>query len=617
VKGVVAWIKRYPFRTWLAFALTVVLALIAGIIRSGALPPAGPEHLGASAGATAPYSDTVTAEVTAGGATLNHPAGATLSVPAGALPAGTVVSLTKGKAATMSQLGALQRDGVSWDIAASIEPPSLPVTLVLPYEPAAVPEGTRPLVTTYDELSGWWVPVRTNAVPETGRLIAELPGFSLKTWILDRVPDPAKSAEVTESWLEYQGRALLQPRAGRPQCTGRKVPSWVKQIVISPDPGVAACVRADGAGFAIEAANTRAYPVTLDLDVPFAKARASTLDATVDGLMARLPGGVLLLPTGTSAVSYDPPPAPVGAVRARIRRDGDTMVRWLVLAAVNATPAARANFGPAAAECGRRALPGPAPVASRVGVLLDCLARALTAQLRAAGLDPAKDLWRSDRVGQLSGAVYQQVGALRWVRGLQAGDFARLAGEVTAADGRGAAGPVTVLARWTGAPRWARPPGVRPLFALAAAVPAAPATAPPPAPVGASPPPGGAAGAAPAGGRVTARLAGRDYPDSTAAPVACAGPPATLTYQLAGKYRRFTAVAGVAETAPPDLAARFDVTVDGRPVSTLLVDQRRTAPVDVEVPGARTLVISAVRTAGACPPPPQPSGILGAASLFP
>jgi hypothetical protein len=628
-----AWIKVHPFRIWFAFALTVVLALVAGIVRSADRPPAGQERVatGSTPSADPTDADTVTGHVTAAGLTLNHPGGASLSVPAGALPVGTVVAITKGSAATLSQLGALQPDRVSWDVAASAEPPSLPVTLVLPYDAALVPAGTRPLVTTYDELSGWWVPVKTDAVPQTGKLIAELPGFSLKTWMLDRVPDRgaanagarnagrAGSRPAYVSWLEYQGLAMLNRRATRPQCTGRKPPSWVKHVVVSADPGISACVRGGGTGFAIEAANNHGYPVTLDLDAPFTRATASALDSTVDGLLARLPGGVLLVPTGTSVIAYDPPPAPVGTVQGRLSRDGDTMVRWLLLAALDATPAARTGFGPAAVECGRRALAAGAQVNTGVVVLLDCLAGALTAQLRAAGFDVTADLWRSDRVGQLPGAVYQEVGALRWVRGLQAGDFARLAAEVTDAgvpaagsgsnagtpaagnpaaggsgDGRDATAAVAVLARWAEAPRWTRPASVRPLYELAATV------VPP----------------VPSGQRLSARLAGRAYPDSTGAWVACADPPVTLTYQLAGKFRRFTAVVGVADTAPPDFAARFEVALDGRTVAAPVVDQKETAAVDVAVPGGRTMVISAVRTAGGCPPSPLPLGVLGGASLF-
>jgi hypothetical protein len=595
VSGVLAWIKLYPFRTWMAFALAVVLSLIIGIVRYTGGQPARPVRVDPVPTPTT-SAETVTGQVTAAGLTLNYPGGgASLSVPAGALPVGTVVAITKGTAATLRQLGALQPDGVSWDVAASVEPPSLPVTLVLPYDPAKVQAGTRPLVTTYDELSGWWVPVKTNAVPETGKLLAELPGFSLKTWILDRVPDPGKAGPGTESWLEYQGQALLPRRPDRPQCSGRKAPPWVRQVEV--EAGVPACVRGDGEGFTIEAANQHGYPVTLDLDTPFTRASTSPLDDTMDGLLNRLPGGVLVLPTGRSAIAYDPPPAPVGTVQARFRRDGDTMVQWLVFEAVNGVPGARASFGPAAVACARQALPGAAPAYQRVSTLLDCLAAALERLLRADRFDVAKDLWRTDGILRPPAGVRQMVGVLRWVRGLQAGNFAQLAGEVTAGDGQGGADRVAVRARWAGAPRWARPASVKPLFDLA------PAAGPP-----------GAVG--PSGQHLSSRLAGRSYPDSTGAWVACAGPPATLRYHLGGKFRRFTAVVGLSEAAPADLAVEFQVTVDGRAVATSVVDRKKTATVDVAVPGGTTLAISAVRTAGGCPPSPLPFGILGDASLF-
>jgi NPCBM/NEW2 domain len=591
VKGVVRWIKLYPFRIWLAFALAVVMSLVIGIVRSFGSESVPPRPV--SSHAAPPLNgETVTGQVTEAGLTLNYPGGASLSVPAGALPAGTVVAITKGKAATLHQLGALQPDGVSWDVAASVEPPSLPVTLVLPYDPAMVPAGAHPLVTTYDELSGWWEPVKTTSVPETGKLIAELPGFSLKTWILDRAPTAGRGAET---WLEYQGRKLLRRRTDRPQCANRPVPPWVKPVVVNAGAGVSACVRGDGEGFAVEAANALGYPVTLDLDAPYARARSSALNPTVDDLLTQLPGGVLLPPTGKSAIAYNPLPAPVGTVQGRVRRDGDTMVRWLVFEVAGGTPAARTTVGPSAVECGKRALSGPAAAEQRVSTLLDCLAQALDRQLRAGGFDVTADLWRSDGVSRLPAAQAQAIGVLRWVRGLQAGNFAQLAGEVTSGSGQGATGRTTVLASWADAPRWARPAGVTPLFDL----------------VGTASVPG------PSGQRMSARLAGRSYPDSTGAWVACADPPATLAYDLAGKFRRLTAVVGLAESAPADLAVRFQLTADGRPVVDSVVDHRHTATVNVDVSNVDSLVVSAVRTAGDCPSSPLPFGVLGEASLFP
>jgi len=175
VRGVLAWIRLYPFRTWLAFALAIILSLVVGIIRSSSNPPSRVAPVNAEA-SRSPNADTVTAQVTDTGLTLNHPGGASLSIPPGGIAGRHHCRHHQGQrigarparrvAAGSGQLGCgrLGRTTVH------------PVDADHPYDPGEVPAGANPLVTTYDELSGWWVPVRTSVAVETHRLIAELPG---------------------------------------------------------------------------------------------------------------------------------------------------------------------------------------------------------------------------------------------------------------------------------------------------------------------------------------------------------------------------------------------------------------------------------------------------------
>jgi hypothetical protein len=544
----------------------------------------------------------VTAQVTDTGLTLNHPGGASLSIPPGALPVGTIVAITKGSASVLDRLGALQPDQVSWDVAASVEPPSIPVTLTIPYDPGKVPAGANPLVTTYDELSGWWVPVRTSVAVETHRLIAELPGFSLKTWIIDRTPDSGVARVGTTSWLEYQGQRLLASRPSKPQCAGRSAPPWVKQVVVDVDQNadVAACVRAQGDGFAVEAASNHSYPVVLSSDTPFTRVDASALDDTMDGLMERLSEGTgsrraLLLPTGTAAVGFDPPPTPVGTVELKVRRDGDSMLRWLVFEVIQETPSARVRIGPATVDCGVRVLTKPATAEAMVNSLFTCVGAALESELRSQGFNVDRDLWRSVGVSRLPSEVTQMIGALRWIRGLQVGRFSQLASELLATGGSTRLKKDAATVRWAGAPRWVRPASLPPLFSLRPTVVAD----------GAS------------GQHLTSVLAGQTYNDATGAWVNCGTSPATLTYNLDKKFDRLAAVVGLADFAPADLAARFLFAADGKIVATLQVNQQNGALLNLDVKKVKTLVITTERTAGACPLATLPFGALGDATLFP
>jgi hypothetical protein len=390
--------------------------------------------------------------------------------------------------------------------------------------------------------------------------------------------------------------------SSRPQCAGRAAPPWVKQVVVdvNQNADVSACVRSQGDGFAIEAANNHSYPVTLGFDVPFTRSTTSALDDTMNGLMKRLSDGtggnrVLMLPSGTSTTEYDPPPAPVGTVLGKVRRDADALVRWLVFEVIQQTPAARTRIGPFAVDCGIRVLNQPAITETMLEALFTCVGAALESELRGQGFDVSRDLWRSVGISRLPIDITQMVGALRWIHGLQVSKFSRLASDLLTDGGSIKIKRTAVTVRWAGAPRWVRPASLAPLFNLR--------------PV--------AVADGPSGAHVSSLLNGRTYPDTTSAWVNCGPAPATLTYALDGKFDRLTAVLGLADFTPADFTALFQFVADGKVVATLQVSLQSQALLNLDVNHVKKLVISAVRTAGACPTSTQPFGALGDATLFP
>ena len=120
----------------------------------------------------------------------------------------------------------------------------------------------------------------------------------------------------------------------------------------------------------------------------------------------------------------------------------------------------------------------------------------------------------------------------------------------------------------------------------------------------------------PSGQRLVSVLGAQRFPDSTGLFVNCADNPATLTYQLNGRYTRLTATAGLTGDATPgDLLADVVIMGDGRPLVSATVSLDRIVPISINLTGIRTMVVSAVRAQGTCRNANQPFGVLGTATL--
>ncbi|MEU4565162.1 protein kinase [Micromonospora sp. NPDC023956] len=96
----------------------------------------------------------------------------------------------------------------------------------------------------------------------------------------------------------------------------------------------------------------------------------------------------------------------------------------------------------------------------------------------------------------------------------------------------------------------------------------------------------------------TFRLAGRDYPDSLAADCGFSDSTSVTEYSLDGGYRRFTATVGI--TADPGTSAHgtFRAKVDGKLVGSWVVTRDQVGSVDLDLTGARTLVLESVDKRG-------------------
>ncbi|MFD6666716.1 hypothetical protein ACFWDK_30710 [Micromonospora chalcea] len=574
------------------------LLLVGAVVVVVASRAAGPESAGDGSGT-----------VSGDGLVLHHVQGASLRVPAGALPSGTRVRLEPRRDPVLDRLGLLQPDGQSWEITADHDP-ILPVELTMPYDPGKVPAGARPLIATFDDVSGWWLPTETVADPGNRRLVAQLTGFSFKTWILDRVNDVGNGIVGAASWLEYQSGRLLGSRATRPDCTSDPKPAWITQVLTVEDANAQlfACVGREGFGFDLNLVNNRGYPVMVDLDTAFARWSGSLLDDGLSGFLQKLAAEtgrrrVFLLPAGSAQVVYDPPATSTGHLEGHAHADGGAAVVWLAMEAARQVGAdlpgpGGKELGIWTIDCVVRML-GSAQdltgqdISGAVSGMTGCLQDTLKHEVRLWGVDPDRDLWKSYvRVPQ---NAQRAVATLRWLRGIEIVKWGQLAADLWIND-RGAATDLVDVSVW-----WKQAPGPAPtgksvyLYTLDAS----------------------ASAAGNSGQQVTGVVDGTSYPHSTGAWVGCEGTPATLTYQLGHGYRRLRSFVGLSGETPADVTARVDFTLDGSVVESVEVSRDRSEPVDIDLSGVAELKVSAIKVAGECEVSDTPYGILGDARLWP
>lgn len=590
-------------------AAVSIAALVALLIRSpwseaGETADPGATHT-PSPPTTTPEPDVVAGVVSDDGLDLTHPGGAALSVGPGALQPGTRVELAAGHAAELDLLGDLQPDGVSWSIDATAEPTS-PVEFTVPYDPTTLAAGARPLVATYDELSGLWLPVETTADMDAQLLSASLPSFSFKTWISDRADDVAGGA----SWLEYQLGRLTGNRAERPDCSDSPQPSWIRQVITNPDDNAQlfACVASDGDGFALWVANNRGYPVTVELDHPFTAAEPSRFDPGLSGFAAQLiaasgQGRVPILPTGTAVISYNPVGASAGHLQGWARRDTGALLTFLTLELVQDIGVD--TIGLSAIECYLHVFSAgvelsDADLISAGNDLTECLTDTLTHEVRQWGFDPEADfgnrLW-SSQAGSLPSSAQKMVKGLRILRALDVAQWTLTAADLFVNDNNPEADLVDIGVRWDNAIRWGAG-GVGGIYLHEL-----------PADLGG---PGGSSGELTGG-----VLDGRAVPNSTSAWVSCTGTPSTLTYQLSGAYDSLVTTTGLAPHTPERVVASITVVGDGEPLGSVSVGRDQTAPLQVDLTGVQEMTIEVIRTAGECENSPIPYGVLGDAYLVP
>lgn len=118
------------------------------------------------------------------------------------------------------------------------------------------------------------------------------------------------------------------------------------------------------------------------------------------------------------------------------------------------------------------------------------------------------------------------------------------------------------------------------------------------------------------GQALTATFAGTTYRSATGVWIGCEGTASTAVYRLGGEFTRLTGVLGLQPHTPAGLRVRVTFVVDGETkMSATLGRDDRPQNVSIPLPGARSVTVTGLATAGECAPAPAPYGAIGAASL--
>lgn len=554
--------------------------------------------------------DVVEGVVTDGGLVLDHPLGAILEIESGDLPVGTTVRLATVGPPDKNLVDELQPDGITWSIEADAEPEDY-VSFSLPFSADEVPAGALPYIATYDELTEMWLPGETEVQANTLR--TELPNFSLKTWILDRVQTPTGWV----SWFEYQLFKVFGSRGSEPDCSNAPAPEWIREVNTVDDPNAQlfGCVRAHGDGFAIATSNNRGYPVALELNRPFASVEAGRIGVDIQGLgtlIAHLvavsdQNRVPLGPTETALVIFDPLDSEYGLVDGHVRRDTLSMLMFLSIEIANKTgvdlplPSGK-SLGLWNLECFGKAYNSAQDATSGDMIsagnqLTGCMKSTLETGLRDWGLQPdGRLLWSQKDLKNYPASVSRMVGGLRLLWALEVTKWASVAADVMINDATPEADLVDIGVRWSQAPVWgAGGVGGIWLHALPTEVTAE----------------------GDSGHQIPASLGEGRLPQSTAAWVACSAEPATLSYQLDGNYGQLVAILGLADHTPDGLETRFTFTGDSNELGEWTIRRGDAEPIEIDVTGVQRLTIGAQAVVGECTASPTPYGVLGDAYLVP
>jgi NPCBM/NEW2 domain-containing protein len=113
-----------------------------------------------------------------------------------------------------------------------------------------------------------------------------------------------------------------------------------------------------------------------------------------------------------------------------------------------------------------------------------------------------------------------------------------------------------------------------------------------------------------------ATLAGQRYPESTGIWVQCSSQPSVMvTFYVGGTYQKLSAIAGVADLAPPDMTVTIQVYADGGLWKWFGVTRDQSLPIDLDIGGYKTIGLTA-STPARCPSSTKPLAYLGDAVVY-
>lgn len=251
--------RRRSRLTWVALAVAMLCVACTSSRDRGA--EAQPDPAAPVTGA--PGSEAVVVEGSATAVALDA---TRLMVPAGAIPPGSTVRVADGSSLPVDRaeiLGPVVELSAQADLGAS-------ATLEMGYDPAALPDGVLPMLYTFVDDTGGWVPQVSTVDTDRHVIVAETSHLSFWSW----------------GTPYYLWGRVTGDRVAQPSCSGNR-PTWATTFDNQTDQNasVFSCTETNGDLLRLKLRANRGIPILIEFSHPISIVGGGTESLTISKLI--------------------------------------------------------------------------------------------------------------------------------------------------------------------------------------------------------------------------------------------------------------------------------------------------------------------------------------------